>query len=54
MKLCRVCSWRRVFAKGLCTACYFYRRRTGEDRPEALRLKHAQRILDQMHSRRAS
>lgn len=30
---CRNCGAPRVRARGLCSGCYEYRRRTGEDRP---------------------
>lgn len=42
-RMCVNCGDERGTRKGLCVACYAHKRRTGEDRPEALIVKNAQR-----------
>jgi hypothetical protein len=46
-KWCVVCGSNPVRAKDRCTACYFYLRRTGEDRPEGLAIRANVRRFDQ-------
>ena len=42
--LCRVCGWREAVVHGRCRTDYMYRRRHGEDRPERLVIRHAERL----------
>jgi hypothetical protein len=46
-QICSVCRWKTARRKGLCDACYMYRRNhKGKDRPESVILRHAERILE--------
>jgi hypothetical protein len=42
---CAICEWRPARKLGRCLTCYAYLHRTGHDRPEALVVREAERVL---------
>ncbi|MDP8928655.1 MAG: hypothetical protein M3O70_08805 [Actinomycetota bacterium] len=47
-RMCVNCDWREAIANKRCRACYEYLKRTGDERPRELIVKHGRQIADRL------